>query len=93
MRAGRLPFAMVALLLSTASVIAGGTAPTGKPRVDRFGDPLPAEALMRLGTVRFRNSEPFVSLAFTHDGRFLVSGGSGGAVVWDAATGKGAAAH
>lgn len=64
-----------------------------KPRTDRQGDPLPAGAVMRLGTVRLRNSESFLgmhtaALAYTRDGRAIVSGGWGGAAVWDAATGK-----
>jgi RNA polymerase sigma factor (sigma-70 family) len=55
---------------------------------DLYGDPLPAGAVARLGTVRFRNPDSCDSLDFTSDGRFVVSGGMGGARVFEAATGK-----
>jgi RNA polymerase sigma factor (sigma-70 family) len=58
-----------------------------RPATDRCGDPLPEGALGRLGTVRFREASAFTSLAYTPDGRTLVSGG-GGAAFWDPATGK-----
>src|ERR1700716_3064931 len=59
-----------------------------KPLTDLYGDPLPSGASTRLGTVRFRNSNKCESLAYTPDGRFVVCGGVGGVVVWEAATGK-----
>jgi WD40 repeat protein len=60
-----------------------------KARTDRSGDPLPDGALTRLGTTRFRVPEHLMSLAFTPDGRTLVTGSYRGyARVWDAATGK-----
>lgn len=56
--------------------------------VDRSGDPLPAGAVARLGTTRFRAPMPF-GVCFTPDGRALLSGGSDGAVrLWDPVTGK-----
>ncbi len=57
-------------------------------RRDLHGDALPSGASTRLGTIRFRNSDGFETLAYTPDGKVLVSGGWGGAAVWDAATGK-----
>jgi RNA polymerase sigma factor (sigma-70 family) len=63
----------------------------GAPRaaVDRYGDPLPPDALLRLGTVRFRHAEMTACAAFTRDGQsVIVSDGAGHLVFWDVATGK-----
>jgi WD40 repeat protein len=66
-----------------------GAATAPPARVDRFGDPLPAGALARLGTVRFRHSMFISAAAFSADGRFLATTGYDLTVrVWEAATGK-----
>jgi RNA polymerase sigma factor (sigma-70 family) len=57
-------------------------------RLDRAGDPLPAEALSRLGTTRLRHGGHIFSVAFTPDGETLVSEGEDGLRIWEAATGK-----
>jgi RNA polymerase sigma factor (sigma-70 family) len=63
-----------------------------KERVDLLGDPLPAGAVTRLGTVRFRANSPFLvkkGLAFMPDGKTIVSVDEGRLVqFWDATTGK-----
>jgi WD40 repeat protein len=58
------------------------------PRVDRFDDPLPDEAIARIGTTRFRHGDNIFSVAFAADGKRLLSFGVGGIRVWDAATGR-----
>jgi WD40 repeat protein len=63
------------------------------PRVDQYGDPLPAHALIRIGTTRLRpnvdNDGAVEAMAFTKDGRRLVTMNHyTGGKVWDAVTGK-----
>jgi WD40 repeat protein len=62
----------------------------GEPqRVDADGDPLPAGALVRIGTTRFRPGGVVGALAFAAGGKELVSVNSTtGVQVWDPATGK-----
>jgi RNA polymerase sigma factor (sigma-70 family) len=69
---------------------AAGPVPLGAtPHKDRFGDPLPAGALARLGTVRFRQGDIVGRLVFSTDGTRLGSLGWNGTFhVWDATSGK-----
>lgn len=65
---------------------AGGGA---APGVDRFGDPLPAGAVARLGTVRLRPGAKVFSLAFSPDGKTLAAvSWCPGIYLYDVATGK-----
>jgi WD40 repeat protein len=59
-----------------------------RPHVDRQGDPLPTDAVARLGSTRFRSGEPILALAASPDGRLLASGGRGSVSLWDVATGQ-----
>ncbi len=60
-----------------------------RPPADPFGDPLPKGAVARLGTLRLRHGSMISSLAFTPDGKQLVSHGHfDGIRVWDVATGQ-----
>ncbi len=59
------------------------------PRVDAQGDPLPAGALLRLGSSRLRHPSSIIaSLGFSPDGKVLISAGSDAVRLWDVATGK-----
>jgi RNA polymerase sigma factor (sigma-70 family) len=58
-------------------------------RADRHGDPLPDEAVGRLGTVRFRHGSAVSALATSADGKVVASAGWGEAIrLWDVATDK-----
>lgn len=59
------------------------------PCLDRWGDPLPEGAILRLGTTRFRSEFYIEFLAVSPDGSRVAAGGSNDAAcVWDAATGR-----
>jgi RNA polymerase sigma factor (sigma-70 family) len=59
------------------------------PRLDPFGDPLPAGALARMGTTRLRHGGELHAVAFAPDGKTIASAGDDGVVrVWDSAGGK-----
>jgi WD40 repeat protein len=88
--------ARLALLLTASfgARPAQGAAPgnQGPPRVDRHGDPLPAGAIARLGTIRWRqplrDGSGFARVSFSPDGKVLISTGDCGLCLWDVATGK-----
>src|SRR3954447_11374824 len=68
------------------------TFPPGRP-ADRFGDPLPAGAVARLGFVRTSTSSPpnladGPLAAFSPDGRLFATACSNRVYVWDVATGR-----
>jgi RNA polymerase sigma factor (sigma-70 family) len=52
---------------------AGARASSQPPRTDRYGDPLPPGAAMRLGTVRFRRASPLKHIAYSSDGQLVVT--------------------
>ena len=56
---------------------------------DRYGDPLPAGAVARMGTARLRHGSSVFFVTFLPDGKQVLSAGEDGlARLWDVATGK-----
>jgi WD40 repeat protein len=65
------------------------TAAAEPPRFDAQGDPLPAEALARLGTLRFKHGGTIVVLSLSADGKLLATGADDNVIrLWDVASGK-----
>jgi WD40 repeat protein len=76
------------ILLLAAGLGLAAAPPMPTRHVDRFGDPLPAAALARLGSARFRTGQPIRSLAVSPDGKQLVAGTVSEVQVFDARTGR-----
>ncbi len=75
-----------------ASIGAGGSSlaqePAG-PRTDASGDPLPAGALARLGSLRWSHPQPVVFVAFLPDGKAVLTGAADHVFrLWDRTSGK-----
>ncbi len=79
------------LLLVGCLTLAAGPGWTAPPAaaVDQYGDPLPPGARARLGSVRLRHGGQVLFLAYSADGKSLVSAAADGTVsLWDTATNK-----
>lgn len=63
---------------------------SGAPKLDRHGDPLPAGAVARYGTVRLRHGADLRSLTFSFDGKLLLTASEShdSVKLWDTVTGK-----
>jgi WD40 repeat protein len=88
-----LAFALLALPLTVDLIPLPAQTPATvenkAPLVDSFGDPLPDGAIARLGTVRLRHGGDVHWLAFSPDGKALLSnGGDRQLRIWEVASGK-----
>src|SRR5690606_5753979 len=76
------------LVVGAASRGAEGDTPeSAAQKVDHYGDPLPAGAIFRFGTQRFRPPSGVGELALSPDERIIVSQGDE-LIAWDTTTGK-----
>jgi WD40 repeat protein len=73
----------------TAETPQGQVARPMLAKVDKYGDALPAGALARFGTVRFRHGSMISSVSFTRDGTLLASRSADNSVrFWEPFTGR-----
>ncbi len=77
------------ILLTTTELPRGQGGPDLPARIDFFGDPLPAGAVARLGTIRFRQGDTLAAIAFSPDGKSVAASGIGAVVhTWETTSGK-----
>jgi WD40 repeat protein len=80
-----LVLAVLTLLLPAAAF---GQDMPAKPKLDLAGDELPAGAIARCGTIRYRHGGPISCVAYSPDGKSLASIGDDGVRLFNAADGK-----
>lgn len=79
----------VSLVLLSVAVAYASADETPKPKPDRYGDPLPAGALARLGTLHFRHTSHTTAVAYSTDGKLLASGSEDHTIrIWQMPQGK-----
>src|SRR5450432_578412 len=82
---------MIRLLVFTIilPLLVPGVTCAWPPRLDAFGDPLPAGAVARFGTIRWRHDAVIRSVHYSPDGKTLYTDSEDNTVrAWDALTGR-----
>src|SRR6476646_6370440 len=79
----------VSLLAVLSLTVAANVTHSQAPAKDKYGDPLPPDAVTRLGTVRLRHDAAVVFAAFLPGGKSILSVGRDGVMcVWEFPSGK-----
>src|SRR5262245_35308357 len=79
----------LALCLALVTLLGAQRSDAKGPRLDDNGDPLPAHAVARFGTIRFAHGGKWVlAVAFSPDGKTLAATSPNEIVLWETSTGK-----
>jgi WD40 repeat protein len=62
--------------------------PETQPKLDRFGDQLPAGVVTRIASGRMRHNDRLRAMLVSPDGKLLATGGGNRLRIWDTATGR-----
>src|SRR5438067_2396834 len=86
---GGVAMARPLLLAVLIAVLAPGRVCAWPPRLDAYGDPLPAGAVARFGTIRWRHDSVIRAVLYSPDGKTLFTNAEDSTVrAWDALTGR-----
>lgn len=74
--------------LAVAALLFGASVAFSQERFDAQGEPLPAGAIARLGSNRWRHGHALLASAISRDGKLLATASVESVAVWDTSTGK-----
>jgi WD40 repeat protein len=84
----RLAILAALTIVAAGAVRAGEPAARPRPRLDRFGDPLPAGALFRIGTTRLQLNDDVQAIAVSPDGALVAAASRDTVGIWASASGR-----
>jgi WD40 repeat protein len=84
-----LRFSLPLTIVASALLVSASAGQQPPAATDLHGDPLPADALARWGTIRWRHGSPILFVAFLPGGKSVLSAGEDGVLhVWEYPSGK-----
>ena len=80
---------MMGVLAAMALTVLGHNSAPAQTKADENGDPLPAGAIARMGTLRWRHADAVNYVAYTPDGKMVLTAGQDNVIkLWERDSGK-----